>query len=140
MSEFLGALHRIGVFTREETHLMVYDDALVMAVSDDSALVLAAAIGLGLAGKMAERIREKGESTTPEDLASTPKNRLMPIGSIESARLSRASRLFRQLEVNLSDGTSETLKWQRGDNADDAAVELLRLALGDKLSVELGTP
>ncbi len=141
MSEFLGALHRIGVFTREETHLMVYDDALVMAVSDDSALVLAAAIGLGLGGVMAERIRKRGEAQSPEDIAAgAAKNRLIPISTVESAKLSRSSRLFRQLRLILDDGTEETLKWQRGDNKDDWTVELLQKALGEKLSVELGPP
>ncbi len=138
MSEFLGALHRIGVFTREETHLMVYDDALVMAVSDDSALVLAAAVGLGLGGVMAERIRKRGRAQSPEDLAAgAAKNRLIPIANIESAELSRASRLFRQLQLKIDDGSELTLKWQRGDNKDETALELLGKALGDKLAVEL---
>ena len=136
VSEFLGALHRIGVFTRQETHVMIYDDTLVVAVDDNAAVVLAAAIGLGLTSRINERIRKKGEALTPEELAAERGNEVIPIDTVARATLRKAAGgLYRSLDLELADGTMATLKWQRGDNKDDTSIPMLRKALGDKLEV-----
>lgn len=115
---------------------MIYDDALVVAVDDNAAVILAAAIGLGLTNRINERIRRKGEALTPEDLANERGNEVIPIDSVTSATLRKAAGgLYRSLEVQTAEGSTTTLKWQRGDNKDETSVPMLRRALGDKLNV-----
>ncbi|HVF52745.1 MAG TPA: hypothetical protein VNC78_03960 [Actinomycetota bacterium] len=137
MSEFIGALHRLGVFTRQEVHLMIYDDALVIAVSQDAAALLGAAIGLGLGNVMAERMARRARSKSAADLAEEEAgNRLIPVDTVESAELHKAAAgLYRVLDLKLKDGTVESLKWQRGDNRDSISIPLFKKALGDRFVV-----
>lgn len=137
MSDYRGALHRLGVLTRQEVHLLVYDDALVLAVSHDAAALLSAAIGLGLGQRVAQRLAERAGRRSPQDMADdAAENRFIALDSIESASLRKtAGGLYRQLEVTFADGSREVLKWQRGDNKDGVAVPLLRGVLGNRLTV-----
>lgn len=115
---------------------MLYDDALVLAVDDNAVMVLAAAIGLGLGSRLRERIRQKGESLTSDELASQRGNEVIPTDTVARATLRKAAGgLYRSLDLELADGTTTTLRWQRGDNKDEVSIPALRACLGDKLEV-----
>jgi hypothetical protein len=72
----------------------------------------------------------------PEKLAAKHEaNRAIPADAIKTATLRKTgSRLFRELEITYQDGSTEVLKWQKGDNEDAYSIALLGRVLGDRFT------
>jgi hypothetical protein len=139
MSEFLGSLQQLAGFSGHARMLAVYDSALVIARGSDLAALgrlVGGAPGAALGRRDAKRKSEKaGTAMTPTELADAHKNNeLIPIDSVKRASLRKTKmRLYRELTLELTDGTTKSGSWQPGHNKDKASVPLLRTALGDKL-------
>ena len=130
MSQLLGAIHRVGVFTFQEQNLFVYDDSLVLARGNEALLAF------GLIGQRIARAHiHSGTTLAPEALAArNASNRLWRVADIRQARFCRfALNPFRRLELTLVSGETEVLKWQHGENKDKRVLPILQHALQGKL-------
>jgi hypothetical protein len=140
VSELLGVIHRVGVFTRHEQNLFVYDDALVLARGSEALMVigsLGGALGGAVAQSVARRqLQRHGTTLLPNELVERDAaNRLWPLREVQAARFRRSLvSPFRRLELVLKDGGRQTFKWQRGENKDKSVLPILRRALGPRLT------
>ena len=139
MAEYLGTIHQLAGLSGRERTLVIFDTALVEARGSDLAALgrlIGGAPGAGVMRREAKRRADKkGSDVDPAALAEAhDKNRLIPIDSIDRASFKKTKmRLYRELTLTLTDGSTETFSWQPGHNKDKMTVPLLRSALGPRL-------
>jgi hypothetical protein len=139
LAQYLGTIHQLAGLSGRERTLAVFDTALVEARSSDLAalgrLIGGAPGAAAMRRESKRRANKSGAEADPQAFADAhDKNRLIPITSIARATLTRTKmRLYRELVLTLSDGSTETFSWQPGHNKDKLTVPLLRSALGPRL-------
>lgn len=138
MAHHLGTIRQLSGASTSARHLFVYDTALVVARESGGATFRKEMFGNLEVSKKRAKKRQKAQAaelSDPEALAAShDKNELIPVDSIEKAELKKTkARLYRELQLTLTDGSTKSYGWQPGHNKDKATVPLLRSALGPRL-------
>ena len=141
MSAYIGTVHRLsGGLTVGETHLFIYNDALVIAPGEVLSSMAGLAVGGVFGGLIGQKIgrnatTSRAETMGSEELAArSRRSRLIPLAPVTSARLEKGFNGRRSLVLHRGNGMTETIKWQKSVNKDRDVVPLLQAAFGSKLA------
>jgi hypothetical protein len=140
MAEYLGTIQQLAGLSTHARTLVVFDNALIEARGSDAAAwgrLVAGAPGAAAGRRKAKKKADHvGQEADAESLAEADKsNRLIWLNDVESATLKKTKmRLYRELELTMSDGSKVSWSWQPGHNKDKVTTPLLERALGELLA------